>query len=181
MFDNSIRGGQILLHKIAMFKQILWKALKWSLLVTILIGIFSILTINGQILWYRAWIFLYAKCMFLLDNFFDVKAIKDVFPGTKPSIVRTEEGIFAARTILNIPRYFDAFKYVSLIIFCTYLLTFSIIFMYWKKIGSLHEKKECELGNRLYTAKEVAKFLQKQGKASFLTVGEMPLVKDSEN
>jgi hypothetical protein len=35
MFNDSIRGGQVSLHKIAMFKQILAKASSWACIPTI--------------------------------------------------------------------------------------------------------------------------------------------------
>jgi type IV conjugative transfer system coupling protein TraD len=60
-------------------------------------------------------------------------------------------------------------------------LIFCLIFLLWSKFGKgLKDEKTKDGTNKILTAKEVKKILHKIGKASDLTIGDMPLVKDME-
>ncbi len=80
--------------------------------------------------------------------------------------------------------YLSVWEFVKIQLALTVLVMFGIfvlIYLLWSRFGKdIKVEKQKDGSNKVLTSKEVRKCLRKIGKASDLTIGDMPLVKDME-
>ena len=190
MLDNFIRGGQIFLHNVAMFKQVLGRSIAASLLMAVCIS--SYLTMNRfNKLDYQAgatyvkastlqWI--YEHRIVLHSNASKVIPRLDAFD---------KDGLYAAASpalsVINSLKFRTAYQQIKVVILYVLLIAglilaacLSVMFVIWARFGQAAKATRFLQGNKICTAKETASFLRAKGHASFLRIVNMPVVKDAE-
>ncbi len=190
MIDNSIRGGQIILHKIAMFKQVLKKSFSVSLIIAALItGYYSLpqvikLDYVAAITYIKA-----STAEWMYDNRIELAPSKDRKLATIDAF--DKGGLYArnirAKSIINssyfIKEYNKVVELITIFLLRTTAITVSIIgfiFGIWYWYGSKTKEHEVTRGTKIHTAQEVSDYLNHKKIASDFIIGGMPLVKDSE-
>lgn len=194
MLNDFIGGGQIFLHKIRMFMQVLDRSFYTSLILS--------LAISGMIAypdlpkydWKAAWSYQKAGIAEGFDDGVTTvrRAIKNKGKQRFHTIdAYTKKGLYA-RDILPykilkagqfIQSYDEVIKFIKHILFVFVLLKstiFILIFILWSKFGKNVKEQRHISGAKIKTAKEVAGYLRAAGKAGSIYVGDMPLVKNSE-
>ena len=195
MLNDFTGGGQIFLHKIRMFAQVLNRSFMTSMLVSLaIVGVISYkplqkLDLKAAMTYQKA----------LIANGFDnatalirskVNARAKYYYTTVDAY--DQKGLYArdidVRKIIRSSyfknSYDDFFEFlkVRLFLICAVMSgIFLIIYVLWSRFGKdvkSERKKEGSTG--ILTLREARRILKKAGKASNLHIGAMPLVKDSE-
>ena len=184
MINNYIRGGQIFLHKVRMLSQVWDKGLLGSFLVSLIITIY-VSYMDFTKLDYAAGI-TYVKALSVaeIDNAFSKNT-------TSTIIAITDKGVYSknikAQDIIKHKGFKAKYNQILSVIFSTILKLcsmtigiFAFVILIWTKFGKSAGEKDIIKGGKIFSSHEVAKFLHKAHRASYLIVGGMPLVKDSE-
>ena len=194
MFNNFIGGGQIFLHKIRMFMQVMNRSVIASIILASVVSLWNIypkftpIDMQAAISYQKAIIAVssndsiqYLKIMMRPKALYEIPTITAI----------TKKGLFArradARKILRSPIFKVAYEEVKSVL-CAGLTLFTIvfgfsivlIFVLWSKYGAGTRAKKHIGGSIIKTAKEVMYYLRNNRKASDFTIGDMPLVKDAE-
>ena len=194
MLNDFTGGGQIFLHKIRMFVQVLNRSFTTSLIVTIIILSAISYKPAGQLDWSGA--MTYQKALFA-DSLDDaLSGIRTAVNPNSNSYTKIDafdkRGLYARdidprkiiKSHLFKTAYFEVidFIYMRLLIGLGIIAgIFLLIFVSWSKFGKdlIAEKKKTGT-NQILLAKEVSKLLRRANKASSFYIGQMPIVKDSE-
>ena len=184
MINNYIRGGQIFLHKLRMMKQVWDKTLLIAFIVAITTSVYlsydKFLTLD----FYAG--LTYAKALIAnpINNIFNhstpvqISAISNngTYSKNINAIEIINHPIFKKKYNSIITTFTETFI-LALILMSGFLV---IIIFLWTKFGKATSSKEIIKGGSILSAKEVAHFLKKHHQASDFTIGNMPLVKNSE-
>ena len=195
MLNDFTGGGQIFLHKLRMFFQVLHRSFMTSLLVSLaIVGFISYKP--AQILDLKA-AMTYQKAL-LADGFDDAsRGIRQTInPRAKYYYTtidaHSKKGLDARdldpRKIIksNFYRaaYLEAKDFLKIRLVFTALVMcgiFLLIYLLWSRFGKAAKEKKHLSGSQIKTPKEVTHYLKKIKKASLFNLGGIPLVKDSES
>jgi len=184
---NLISGGQIFIHRIAMFKQIAGKAVSVSFILSLALSSLFIQDKFNSISWHPALTYWRGVLMYEAD-----KAVDLLFPGGqigKIDISTDHRRIREVRLDHFVKdRYYKTcgeelksliitFGIYNLIGITGFLI---IIFIGWGRIGKSTKETRQLSGSTIKTAQEIASILRSKKKASDIIIAGMPLVKDSE-
>lgn len=191
MLDDYTRGGQIFIHKVRMFRQVIGISTFWSFVIA------ASLVILITLPQYRAINRLAAKT-YIRASF--VEFIWDIIPKISEDSKRREPRIdiydmsvdrasrnVKVTTILNTPKYKQSYMMLKQYIVNTSLLAAGsavflvfLVFMIWSKFGKTARATKHISGNTIKTASEVKKYLKKHNLIGSFRIGNMPLIKDTE-
>lgn len=193
MLNDFTGGGQIFLHKIRMFVQVLNRSFTTSLIVTIVILSAISYKPAGQLDWSGA--MTYQKALF-------ADSLDDALGGIRTAVnpnsnnytkidAFDKRGLYARdidpRKIIKSHLFKTAYSAVIDFIYMRLLIglgiitgIFLLIFIMWSRFGRDVKEEKHISGATIKTAKEVARYLRSINKVSPLFIGDMPLVKDSE-
>ncbi len=190
MLDNFIRGGQIFLHNLAMFKQVMGKTFVAAFILAIMIAgylslpKFTKVDFHASISYVKAgtakWI--HNNRLILHDN------AKDTIPKID---AHDNRGLYAkgasAVYILKHPKFKNAYELmissIKSVLFCTVIITgtiFFIIFLIWIKFGKSAKETKMLDGTEVLDAARVRHYLKTINGVGFINVDGMPLIKDQE-
>ena len=184
---NLISGGQIFIHRIAMFKQIAGKAVSVSFILSLALSSLFIQDKFNSISWHPALTYWRGVLMYETD-----KAVDLLFPGGqigKIDISTDRRQIREVRLDHFVKdRYYKTcgeelksliitFGIYNLIGITGFLI---IIFIGWGRIGKSTKETRQLSGSTIKTAQEIASILRNKKKASDIIIAGMPLLKDSE-
>ena len=193
MLNDFTGGGQIFLHKIRMFVQVLNRSFTTSLIVTIVILSAISYKPAGQLDIMAA--MTYQKALFA-DSLDD--ALSGIRTAVNPNSNNytkidafNKHGVYARdidprkiiKSQLFKKAYFEVidFIYIRLLIGLSIITgIFLLIFVMWSRFGRDVKEEKHISGATIKTAKEVVRYLRSINKVSPLFIGDMPLVKDSE-
>lgn len=186
MITNYIGGGQVFLHKVRMLRQVV----STTILVSILIGVsisYFINTYQNQD-WDAAITYTQANLLLKIHPALSKLSSKKKAKVDAYSNGKLYKKQMRAKTVLNSHKFKTAYNAVltqtkQFIIQSTIFssVTGCIIFLIWSKFGNLFNKEQREDDdNKVLTASEVKKKLKKLKLISNLTIGKMPLVKNTE-
>jgi type IV conjugative transfer system coupling protein TraD len=187
MLDNSIRGGQIFLHQIRMFKQVAVHATVIALFIGIIVAALLKYDKLGEIEWHPALTYWRGWVINKTDDMVPTlgKADAQMTINVATGIGRHHD--IHIKHFMEIPYYVKhGNKLKDLIVsFLLYVCLigfglFIVIFWGWNKFGKYAKTTKFLKGNKIYTAKEVETYLHANKIASKFVIGNMPLVKDSE-
>ena len=195
MLNDFTGGGQIFLHKLRMFVQVLHRSFMTSMLVSLaIVGCISYrplqnLDLKAAMTYQKAIIAngfdnatalirskvnARAKYYYTTVNAYDKKGLyaKDVDP----------RKIIRSNYFKNSYEKFLEFIKVCFFLTCGVMLgIFLIIYVLWSRFGKdVKSEKIKEGSGRILSPKEVSRILKRAGRASSFYIGTMPLVKDSE-
>lgn len=188
MLNNFIGGGQIFLHRFRMFKQVAISTFKFSCLFALFI------TILVKIQQYKN-IDISAVISYISAN--TAIAVNETMPTyntrkgdvtidsyNKHGLVKKNDAAFR---VISSPYFSKEYNKAlvlfnqSFIIFLTVFFSSNIcMFMFWTKFGKFTQADQKIQGEELLEPEQVKNILLSLGKASNLTIGEMPIVKESE-
>lgn len=194
MLNDFIGGGQVFLHKLRMFCQVLDRSFVTALLVSLTI-VCIISYKPAKTLEIKA-AMTYQKAL-LLEGFDEaMRGIRKVVnPKVKYYVHKidayTSKGIYAqdieTYKILNNRLFIVAHQQVVAFLKARLLVSlgillgiFCLIYIVWSKFGKDVKAEKHISGAIIKNAQEVAKYLKATDKASKLKIGNMPLVKNSE-
>ena len=195
MLNDFTGGGQIFLHKLRMFFQVLHRSFMTSLLVSLaIVGFISykplkILDLKAAMTYQKA---------LLADGFDDAsRGIRQTInPRAKYYYTKVDayskNGLdtrdIDPRKIIksNFYRvaYLEAWDFFKIQLVFTSLVMcgiFVLIYLVWSRFGKAAKEKKHLSGSQIKTPKEVTRYLKKIKKASLFNLGGIPLVKDSES
>lgn len=191
MLDDYTRGGQIFIHKVRMFRQVIGVSSFWSFVIAVMLVVF--LTLPQ----YKA-INMFAAKTYMRASF--VEFIWDITPKISEdskqrepridiydmSIDRASRSVKVA-TILHSPKYKNAYMMLKHYIVSTSLLAAGsaiflvcLVFMIWSKFGKTARSTKHISGSTIKTASEVKKYLKKHNLIGKFHIGDMPLIKNTE-
>ncbi len=193
MFNSFISGGQVFLHKVRMFGQVLGRTIHSS----ILIGIFVGLAVQWGSLSKAPWdgFISYRKASlatgfdeamnqirYMIGKKTDHTTLIDARLGTK-EWKRVDPSFVLKMYIFKSSNEQVLTLLVSVLIWCVSvsLLCILAIFLVWSKFGKhLKDNTISADSGKVLSANEVRNILNSSTLASSLKIGTMPLVKDSE-
>lgn len=194
MFNDFIGGGQVFLHKVRMF----WQVFNRTIHIALFLGVILAVSIYRSQLKQLDLVAVYSyQKAILADNFdSDINELRPAI-GKAPDRInlvnaKTKSGIWATNIDPRKIRCAYLFKQANnkavalgqRILLLSGIITlsiFCIIALLWSRFGkNLKTEVTKDGGSKVLTSKEVKKCLRKIGKASDLTIGDMPLVKDME-
>lgn len=191
MLDDYTRGGQIFIHKVRMFRQVIGVSSFWSFVIAALLVVFLS---SPQ---YKA-INMFAAKTYMRASF--VEFIWDIIPKISEdsqkrepridiydlSVDRASRNVKVA-TILNTPKYKQSYMMLKDYIASTLslaaggtVLLVLLVFMIWSKFGKTARATKHISGSTIKTASEVQKYLKKHNLIGKFHIGDMPLIKDTE-
>jgi type IV conjugative transfer system coupling protein TraD len=196
MLGNFIGGGQIFLHNVRMFMQVLGKSFKSTVIVTLLL-VTSISYVNKD---YAKLdliaVVTYGKAVLANDLhniLYPVRSKINPKHSKRYAMITasTKYGVYAreieAVKIVKDSRFnkeylkLKDYAYTKLVL---YSQLFSgvllIVFALWSRFGRRIKTEEHISGATIKTAEEVKHYLRSQSIASSIVIGNMPLVKNSE-
>ncbi|BBJ32487.1 conjugal transfer protein TraD (plasmid) [Rickettsia asiatica] len=191
MLDDYTRGGQIFIHKVRMFRQVIGVSTFWSFVIAALLVVFLTLPQYKAINIFAAKTYMRAS---FVDFIWDITPkISEDSKRRKPRIDIYDLSIDKASrsvkvtTILNTPKYKQAYMmlkdYIASILFLaagsTVFLVF-LVFMIWSKFGKTARATKHISGSTIKTASEVRKYLKKHNLIGKFHIGDMPLIKNTE-
>lgn len=177
-FKDTIRGGQIFMHNIRMINQVFRDILITVVIVIALFnaGWFFYKTDSydkyAVLSWISAEINLLTKGQQATQSFREPTGF--VHPVYSKQLIQSKTLQFFIKRFLN--ECLIGLKYSCLV----GLLTFFISLIWLKKYGAEQTKPLWRRGIRLIEAKTLTHLLKKQKKASYFTIGNVPIAKDSE-
>lgn len=195
MLNDFTGGGQIFLHKLRMFFQVLHRSFTTSLLASLaIVGFISYkplqnLDLKAAMTYQKAVIANgfdnatslirskvnpRAKYYYTTVDAYDQKGLyaKDIDP----------RKIIRSNYFKNSHDKFLEFFKVRIFLTCGIMFgIFLVIYILWSRFGKdVKSEKKKEGSGRILSAREVSNILRRAGKASQFYIGVMPLVKDSE-
>ena len=195
MLNDFTGGGQIFLHRLRMFFQVLNRSFMTSLLLSMVITS-AISYKSAKVLDIKAAIS-YQKAI-IADGFdSSTRFIRRTVNPSSANYYSTidaydKKGLYARnidpRKIIKSHYFKDSYsKFIDflqiqlLLGFAIMLGSLVMIYLLWTKFGKdVRSEKKKEGSDKVLTALEVRKILRRLNKASELHIGQMPLVKDSE-
>ena len=184
---NLISGGQIFIHRIAMFKQIAGKAVSVSFILSLALSSRFIQDKFNSISWHPALTYWRGVLMYETD-----KAVDLLFPGGQIGKIDISTDRRQIREV-RLDHFVKDRYYIThgeelkslIITFGIYNLSgltgfLIIIFIGWGRIGKSTKETRQLSGSTIKTAQEIASILRSKKKASDIIIAGMPLVKDSE-
>lgn len=190
MLDDYTRGGQIFLHKIRMFRQVVGTSAFWSFIVGSIIVFYLISPKCYRCDWAASKT--YIRALF-------VDSIWQITPKLTIDSQRREPKIEAfdrygrykeqmlVSSVLNHSKFKQAYNQTKDLIITAlqYVAGITIglvllIFLLWSQFGRSARASKRISGSSIKTPKEVREYLQTHKLVSQFKIGDMPLVKDSE-
>lgn len=190
MFNNFIGGGQVFLHKIRMFTQVL----RITLIASIIVGG----SVSGM--YHTKYVknididasITYAKASFT-NKVHPVVAAISIGPDRGARVDAYSNGRLyksnmLTKSVLSSNKFKHAYeeiwniiKHVLMITFITTIFSIALIFIIWSKFGKgLKSETSTQDSNYVLSAHEVTKRLRKKGLLSDFKIGKMHLVKEME-
>lgn len=191
MLDDYTRGGQIFIHKVRMFRQVIGASTFWSFVIAASLVILITLPQYKAINMFAAKTYIRAS---FVDFIWDITPkISEDSKRRKPridiydmSVDRASRNVKVA-TILNTPKYKQSYMMLKQYIASTSLLAAGttiflvfLVFVVWSKFGKTARKTKHISGSTIKTAAEVKKYLKKHNLIGSFQIGDMPLIKDTE-
>jgi type IV conjugative transfer system coupling protein TraD len=191
MLDDYTRGGQIFIHKVRMFRQVIGASTFWSFIIATVMVIFITLPQYKTINMFAAKTYMRAS---FVDFIWDMTPkISEDSKRRKPridiydmSIDRASRNVKVA-TILNTPKYKQSYMMLKQYIASTSLLALGatiflvfLVFVVWSKFGKTARATKHISGSTIKTAAEVKKYLKKHNLIGNFRIDDMPLIKDTE-
>lgn len=194
MLNNFIGGGQIFLHNIRMFFQVLHRSFMTAFLISIAVVV--VISYKSAMRLDLVAAVTYQKAMFtcgISDAFSGMRLA--INPRSKNQVSKIDAydkyGIYArdidAAKVLKSRHFQQAYTEVIaflklrlIMLLVTMTVAFIVIYLLWSKFGSEAKAKKMLSGTSIKTAKEVARYLKRHKKISNFNLGGVPLVKDSE-
>lgn len=187
MLDNTIRGGQLFLHHIRMFKQVAG----YAAIIAFFLGLSISAIFNygklDTIEWTPALTYWRGR---VIDKTDDI--VPNLGKVQTQMTINIAQG-FGEHRDVPIKHFIEMGYYVThgmrlLNLILTFLLhaallatgIFIVLFWGWNRFGKHAKATKFLKGNKIHTAREVETYLNNKGTASDLKIDEMPLVKDSE-
>lgn len=193
MLNDYIGGGQVFLHKIRMFMQVLGRSVAVSVLVSSLVAGFSTWPKLASCDLPAA--FSYQKAQLARDfdasiNYFRSASLGKSKPHMTVIDANSRSGLHARainpKMVISHPIFKQAYLEVSslilrgLYLFLIGLLaTFCFIFVAWWKFGKMLKNDRKVRGGKILDSSAVSSILRSLNLASNLHIGKMPLVKNS--
>ena len=193
MLSDFIGGGQVFLHKVRMFMQVMYRTIHLSLLMGILVGGLINWSSLKQIEWDEFVSYRKAKTAIVWDEAMNMMRSSIGKEDLHISYINAK---FKGKVFLNIDpnklikmsmfkqadaRSIIALQNVIMHTGCVLLISFVLIFILWNRFGAgLKSEKKISGTGVVLTKKQVKDRLIRLGKASDYVVGNMPLVKDME-
>lgn len=190
MLDNLIRGGQLFLHNIAMFKQVIGKSFSISLLITSIIVTYIFWEESASLDFHAGTTYVKAKAtQWMYDHRLVLhKNSNKVAPRID---AYDKKGLYMpsayTKNIIKHPKFKKAYGDIKSLVLETLKLTVflisglvTLIFIVWIRYGKSAKETKMLDGSNILTPKEVTKYLKQNKKASSITIDSMPLVKDQE-
>ena len=184
---NLISGGQIFIHRIAMFKQIAGKAVSVSFILSLALSSLFIQDKFNSISWHPALTYWRGVLMYETD-----KAVDLLFPGCQIGKIDISTDRRQIREV-RLDHFVKDRYYIThgeelkslIITFGIYNLIgitgfLIIIFIGWGRIGKSTKETRQLSGSTIKMAQEIASILRNKKKASDIIIAGMPLLKDSE-
>ena len=186
MFDDSIRGGQIFIHQLRMFKQILKSALVAALFCGIIGAAYLNLNSFEHIDWHAALNYWCGVAIYFADI-----ALSIPFPNSPQMSINVAKlgasHLIPIREFMIIGYYSShGFNLLKTIGICfAWAIAISgvvllLIFWGWSRFGKFAKETKLLKGNRILSEKEVYSYLKAKDMLSDLYIDNLPLVKDSE-
>lgn len=191
MLDDYTRGGQIFIHKVRMFRQVIGISTFWSFVIAALLVILITLPQYKAINMFAAKTYIRAS---FVDFIWDITPkISEDSKRRQPridiydmSVDRAHRNVKVA-TILNTPKYKQSYMMLKQYIAATLLLAAGatiflvfLVFVVWSKFGKTARTTKHISGSTIKTAAEVKKYLKKHNLIGNFRIGDMPLIKDTE-
>lgn len=190
MLDNFIRGGQLFLHNVAMFKQVIAKVFAVSFIVGVLVTSY-IASPRLAKLDFPAGMS-YARA-YTVDWIHEHRLVlhRDSLNAVPRIDAYDKRGLFykAAYTgnIIKHPKFKKAFAEIKAFSLEVIILALAIagavvaiVFLLWSKFGKSAKETKVLDGSKVLTAKEVATYLNSKNQAGEIIIDGMPLIKGQE-
>ena len=177
MLNNFIGGGQIFLHKIRMFKQVLLSTLLFS---TLLGAATSFLCVRNQIPkinFNNSYLYIKATTLENFDTLISYKRHPSHISSKSISRQKIIKSPYYKNSFLLSKNLLSSFLVVGIISSFGYFVTICLI---WSYIGHLLRSDKKLKGKTVLNQQEVARILKQINLESHLCIGSMPLVKNSE-
>lgn len=186
MLNDFIGGGQIFLHKIAMFMQVLGRSIKVSLILGMLIG--GLINCTKLVRMDQDVFVLMIKAH-VVQSFDDI--IASIKHEKKESQILVKHGQMQGKIAIskvlsnqNLKNVFNAqiLLLKQTLLYMTYgsFTIFVLIFVIWDRFGGKMKSKTHIKGHVVQSASQVYRYLKWSKKASDIVIGGVPLVKNSE-
>lgn len=193
MFNSFISGGQVFLHKVRMFGQVLGRTVHLSILVGVFVGIavqwnsLKGAPWDGFVSYRKATLAIgFDEAMnqirYMIGKKTNHTTLIDAKLGTK-EWKRVDPSFVSKMYIFKNSDEKVMTLLVSVLIWCVSVSLLCIlgIFLIWSKFGKhLKDDSISADSGKVLSANEVRNILNSLGLASILKIGTMPLVKDSE-
>jgi type IV conjugative transfer system coupling protein TraD len=189
MLNNIIGGGQVFLHKVRMFRQVLRTAFVFSILAGVLITWNFNKGNKNSVDWDGAVTYVKAKVAITLHPALSAISIgKSKANFDAYSNGRLWKKRMLASSVLSSSKFNSAcnkslytIKNLTLKAIGFGVCTSIVIFLFWNRFGrSLKEEKTKEGSGVVLTSEQVRRKLGSMGQASDFKIGKMPLVKNME-
>lgn len=182
MLDNFTSGGQILHHKITMFKQVFIRSLVIAIFFSFAFSLLyckeriSKLDVYGALIHYKT-TFDFGKYYY-----WNSKRVKH-------RVVVDNRVLYLTETQISNHPYFvqarmDLISILKSIAKSTIILTFVLLSIYYsllRFIGKRLKSKKVIEGTKIFTSSQITRYLYSNSLASNIKIGSMPLVKDTQN
>ena len=193
MLNDFIGGGQIFLHKLRMFAQVAGRSMSIALLISGICGAWYAYPMLQTADTKAA--LTYQRAVLAVGFSDSLKPIRKIFRPQSSGIVTldayTKHGLFLkdmnARRIIDSELFAKPYTMVqtvlmsaALISSLTFCFALILVFAIWSRYGAGAKAKKHIKGHTIKTSKEVLLYLKRNKKASDISFGGMPLVKDSE-
>lgn len=191
MLDDYTRGGQIFIHRIRMFRQVISASSFWSLMIAIILTFFLTLPQYRACNMHDVKTYIRASCLNTIWQY--LPKISDDAKNRVPtidiydSVLSSNSRTVNISTILASPRYQKEINHFKqyLLNLVTYATSITIglaiiIFAVWSKFGKTARESKHISGSTIKNVKEIRKYLKKHNLISKFHIGDMPLIKDIE-
>ncbi len=173
--NHLAQGGQTFLHKVRMLRQVLGLAFR--------IGLIMGLVVFGSLVVRNVPSYVYTHVWKLVD----AKTRVFIF-GDQHQMKNEDGGLIYAKDRATHPGYLhnatvflpNQLKQAGFYGFLSLMGVMGLAFLHWSLKGRRDKQQRHLSGSKLVSVKELTRLLKKEGKASDFTLGELPLVKDSE-
>ena len=194
MVNDFTGGGQIFLHKVRMFFQVLKRSFTTSLAISIIILIVASYKPALNLDWQAAYSYTKAGFVDRFDN--ATKSLKQTL-NPRSTIyatqitAHTKDGIYARniypRKIIYTPYFENSYQNIihflltrAAILFVLLTITMIAVYIAWSKFGQGVKEDKHISGTDIKTADAVKSLLKQQKLLGNFYVGKMPIIKDSE-
>ena len=190
MLDNFIRGGQIFLHNVAMFKQVVGKTFAIALLASVLITGYMTIPHFQEMDFYAGSTYIKAQAV---QWVYDHRVIlhKNAYSSLPKIDAYDKKGLYMAKAgtgnVIKSTKFKSAYRQIEDLVY-QILMTAALItggfivlvFFIWTRFGRAAKESRNISGGKILSAREVKNYLRRHKLASDILLGSMPLVKDSE-